>query len=139
MQKQDSHHLDSLMVVCIWLFDKGYSVEFGKDGDDALYQESKFISIKNTRSQEGQLYTLLHECGHILVNESDSIVNGREEVLDKYSSRSKINKIFTIVEEVEAWKRGLRLAKKLGIAVNKEKWNRDMARALESYMKWAVG
>ena len=97
------------------------------------------MSINSTRSLETQLYILLHECGHILVSESDSIVNGAEEVFDKYGEKTKIYKVFTVIEEVEAWKRGLRLAKKLNIPVNKEKWNRDVARAINSYMKWAIG
>jgi Zn-dependent peptidase ImmA (M78 family) len=126
-----------LETICIWLYARGFCVNFDTDGDDALYKSSKFISIKNTRSIETQLHVLLHECGHILVDKSD-FINGEKEVLRRYNKKSKIYKTFTIIEEVEAWRRGLKLAKKLAIPINKEKWNRDMARALESYMKWAV-
>jgi len=81
---------------------------------------------------------MLHEAGHLLVGESDSVVNGEEEVLKKYSEKSKIHKTFTVIEEVEAWKRGLGLARRLGIPINKEKWNKDVARAIYKYMIWAT-
>ena len=125
--------------VCIWLHQRGFSVEFDKRGEDAVYKSSKLVSIKSSRALEGQLHTLLHECGHILIEESDSLVNGKKEVLQKYNPRSKIHKTFTIIEEVEAWKRGLKLSRRLGILINKEKWNKDVAKSIMAYMKWATG
>jgi len=132
-------HQKSIDIVIYWLQSKGYYIEVDRTGDDSVDRIVKIVSINSTRSLETQLYILLHECGHILVSESDSIVNGAEEVFDKYGEKTKIYKVFTVIEEVEAWKRGLRLAKKLNIPVNKEKWNRDVARAINSYMKWAIG
>jgi len=124
--------------VLSWLEKRGYHIDFDRNGDDSVDREVKIVSINSTRSKETQLYILLHECGHVLVQDSDKIVNGIEEVLCKYSERTKIYKAFTVIEEVEAWKRGLALAKRLRISVNKEKWNRDVARAIGAYMRWAT-
>jgi hypothetical protein len=132
-------HQESIDTVIYWLHNKGYYIEVDRTGDDSVDRDVKIVSINSARSLETQLYILLHECGHILVSESDSLVNGAEEVLDRYGERTKIYKVFTVIEEVEAWKRGLRLAKKLNIPVNKDKWNRDVARAINLYMKWAIG
>ena len=132
-------HQGYIGTLIFWLQDKDYLVEFSRDGDDSVDRINKVVSINTTRSAETQLYVILHECGHVLVSESDSIVNGVEEVLDKYSEASKIHKTFTVVEEVEAWKRGLKLAKRLGIPIDKTKWNKDVARALYKYMLWATG
>lgn len=126
-------------LICDWLDKRSYYVEFSKTGDDSVDRFNRTISINTTRSPETQLHVILHECGHILVFESDTIVSGIDEVLNKYSEKSKIHKTFTVIEEVEAWKRGLKLAKKLGIPINKEKWNKDVARAIYKYMLWATG
>ena len=138
MSRPNKHYKEYLEAICVWLHGQGFCVSFEIDGDDALYRSTKFISIKNTRSIESQIHILLHECGHVLIGNSDLIINGEKEVLSRYNEKSKIYKTFTIIEEVEAWRRGLKLARKLKIPINKEKWNRDMARALETYMRWAV-
>jgi len=132
------NHEDAITAVAYWFQQKGYHVEIDRDGEDAIDRDSKFVSINSTRSLETQLHVILHEAGHLLVEKSDSITNGIPEVLSKYSEKSKIHKTFTVIEEVEAWKRGLKLANRLGIKINKEKWNKDVARAIYKYMLWAT-
>ena len=97
-------HQESIDTVIYWLHNKGYYIEVDRTGDDSVDRDIKIVSINSTRSLETQLYILLHECGHILVSESDSLVNGAEEVLGRYGERTKIYKVFTVIEEVEAWK-----------------------------------
>ena len=131
-------HEDAISSLILWFQKRGYHIELERDGHDAIDRISKFVSINSTRSKETQIHVMLHEAGHLLVGESDSVVNGEEEVLKKYSEKSKIHKTFTVIEEVEAWKRGLGLARRLGIPINKEKWNKDVARAIYKYMIWAT-
>jgi len=130
-------HKDAIGALEYWAYTKGYCVDFSRDGDDSVDQESKIISINTTRSLETQLYTLLHECGHILIYGSDKVTNVKE-VTDNYNEKSNMYRVFTVIEEVEAWKRGLSLANRLGIPVDKDKWNRDVARALKIYMQWCL-
>lgn len=130
-------HQDALQTLEYWAYTKGYYIEFSRNGDDSVDRESKIISINTNRSEETQLYTLLHECGHILVYGSDKIMDTKS-VTENFSEKSNMYRVFTVIEEVEAWKRGLSLANRLGIAVNKDKWNRDVARALKLYMKWCL-
>ena len=131
-------HEDAISSLILWFQKRGYHIELERDGHDAIDRISKFVSINSTRSKETQIHVMLHEAGHLLIGEADSIVNGEEEVLKKYSEKSKIHKTFTVIEEVEAWKRGLGLARRLGIPINKEKWNKDVARAIYKYMIWAT-
>ena len=131
-------HEDAISSLILWFQKRGYHIELERDGHDAIDRISKFVSINSTRSKETQIHVMLHEAGHLLIGEADSIVNGEEEVLKKYSEKSKIYKTFTVIEEVEAWKRGLGLARRLGIPINKEKWNKDVARAIYKYMIWAT-
>jgi hypothetical protein len=133
------NHGDSIAVLVHWLYKKDYYIEFSRNGEDSVDRTNRFVSINNTRSLETQLHVILHECGHILVFESDKVVNGIRDVLSKYSAKSKIHKTFTVVEEVEAWKRGLSLANRLGIPIDKIKWDKDVARAIYKYMLWATG
>ena len=99
--------------------------------------ESKIISINSTRSEETQLHILLHECGHVLVHSHGDKMNCRK-IYNEYSEQSKIYKVFTVIEEIEAWSRGLKLAERLNIPINKTKWNRDVSRAIWKYMDWAT-
>ena len=80
---------------------------------------------------------MLHECGHILVSKSDGDLQCND-IYKEYKSSSKIHKVFTVIEEVEAWKRGYKLAGRLSIEIDDKKWNRDVARALWKYMDWAT-
>jgi len=125
------------MLVC-WLDAKDYYVEFDKKGDDSVSLEDKIVSINTTRSLETQLYILLHECGHILIHNNEDTVKYRD-VQENFKERSNIHKVFVVMEEAEAWKRGKRLGKRLGIEINEEKWNKDLSRALNKYIRWAAG
>ena len=56
----------------------------------------------------------------------------------KRQEKTKKCKVSVIGEEYEAWKRGRKLAKRLDIEVNKDKFDLAMTRALMSYFKWAA-
>jgi len=131
-------HCEAIDVLVGWLDEKGYYVEFDKKGDDSVALADKIVSINTTRSIETQLYILLHECGHVLIHNNDNIV-GYREVQESFKERSDIHKVFSVMEEAEAWKRGKRLARRFGIEINEEKWNKDLSRALNKYIKWAAG
>jgi hypothetical protein len=124
------------MIQC-WLEDRGYYLVIDQDGDNTVDVESKIISISSTRSKETQLHILLHECGHVLVHNNGDKMNCRK-IYNEYSEQSKIYKVFTVIEEIEAWSRGLKLAERLSIPINKTKWNRDVSRAIWKYMDWAT-
>ena len=129
---------DGIAILVEWLDRKGYFVDFDKKGDDSVDCSNKIVSINNTRTKETQLYILLHECGHILIDNNESVVKYKD-VQERFAERTAINKVFTVMEEAEAWKRGKLLAKRLGIHIDEEKWNKDITRALGKYIKWAAG
>ena len=128
----------SITSLVHWLSLKGYYVDFDKNGDDSVDTESKIVSINSTRNLETQLYILLHECGHVLIDANDAVI-GYKDIQEKYAESTNIHKVFTVMEEVEAWKRGRMLAARLGIFVDEKKWNLDTSRALNKYIKWAAG
>jgi len=125
-------HLDSLIV---WASDRGYHVELSDKGDNCICHISKIIEINSTCSLEKQVTYLLHECGHALIFENGSVHNFEEK--RKYSKNTVAQKVFTVIEEVEAWKRGRDLAKRLHIEIDDVSWEKSMVKALKKYINWA--
>lgn len=120
----------------VWSETKGFTIIFSKDEDDSIDLESKLICINNRKSLEHQFFTMLHECGHILASNNDSF--GIKKAIDKYPKNSKGYKSFTLADEIEAWKRGLTLCKRLNIEVDKKLWDKCFSEAIMKYMEWAT-
>ena len=119
-----------------WAESKSYTVEFAKNGDDSICKISKQIEINNSRPPEVQFYRLLHECGHALIFENGSKLNFEPNIQPKQDN-SQIRTL-TVIEEIEAWKRGLTLAKRLKIPVDEKKWESAMLSAIRKYIVWAA-
>ncbi len=126
------HALETLET---WSNERGYFVNFEKSGDTCICHLSKIIEINSSFSEEIQTYLLLHECGHALIFEYEGTFNYSKFRNDENADN---HKIFRLIEEVEAWKRGFTLAKKLKIKINEEKWENEIKDAIEKYAKWSV-
>lgn len=114
-------HLESL--VC-WAESKGFSVFFEKDGGNDICFESKSIEIKSTNPLEQKIYILSHECGHILAKKKSFDDNNQKKA-----------KVERIIEEIEAWKRGEKLMKKLSIPFDLNKFEESKYDSLDKYCK----
>ena len=111
---------------------------------DRVDLEGHLVYINSRCHPETRFYTLLHEYGHVELH-----VMGADylsEVVPCYkrfhatrSTRSKSGKIATIVEEIEAWKRGRLLALSEDLYLDLEKYEKNMNDALMSYVLWASG
>ena len=134
-------HFDTLSR---WADNCGYRVVCETKADDSIDFEHKTIYINSANWAECRYYTLLHECGHLLIdNTSESFeryvpcpryaysTDGRTTKTDAY-------KVSLIAEEIDAWKRGLRLADRLGLPVNRKKFDAEMARSVMSYIEEAA-
>lgn len=124
----------------LWLYNKGYHVVLETDAQDCVYFNCKQVYINSRNHIEKRLYILLHECGHILIDSCRrdriySLSRNTEAVIGNRVSKKR--RVAVISEEVEAWKRGERLAKKLQIPVNEEKFDKIRADAIMSYVEWA--
>jgi hypothetical protein len=119
-----------------WAHNKNYSVDFKKNGYDSVCDVSKTIEINSSLPIRTQVIRLLHECGHVLIFENGSHFKFNEKT--HYSPKSTNCKIFTIIEEIEAWKRGKELAIRLHIPIIDEVWDKAMVSALNKYVKWAA-
>ena len=122
----------------------GYEVYEGPDMQDVCMSDVKEINICSRKGVEKKLYALLHECGHALIRENWSKFSKEfpahaECGYDGRKNRTDSYRISLVEEEYEAWKRGKRLAKRLGIELDEKRFEKHKVQCLMSYMYWAVG
>lgn len=110
--------------------------------EDCCYPHVKLIYISTGQTWQNRLYTLLHEIGHM------KIYKKRKEWLDYFSCyacdetdgrkmRSISYQVSLVAEEIEAWKIGMKLGKKLGVHIDKNKYNAIMNKCIMSYISSA--
>ncbi len=133
------YHIERLVG---WAAIHHCNVEFEHATEDRFEFEGRTIYINTQASRENQLFTLLHECGHVLIHKSnkqfasdypfyahaDAVFNSARIV------RSKAYQVSLLAEEIEAWKRGKRLAKRLSIPINIDRYNKVMTDCITSYI-----
>jgi hypothetical protein len=131
----------SIEVLSDWAEERGYMVQFQNQLPDQICFDDKTIYIHTRQGIENQMYSLLHECGHLLVSISKK---GFERVYPMYAYAATKRqegtnkyKVSVVAEEFEAWKRGLKLANRLNIPINKKKYDLAMTDAIMSYFRWA--
>jgi len=127
-------------IVESWLLEKDYTIFLETDGQDAVYFECNQVVINSRNHVEKRLYILLHECGHILINNNSldrvfSLSHDTAAIMGVRVSRKR--RVAKLTEEIEAWKRGESLAKRLNIEINEEKFDKIRADSIISYVEWA--
>lgn len=91
-----------------------------------------------------QLCILLHEIGHHLIvihNTKELFKRGYPLIYDTRQKRRSTHKVDIVLEEVEAWNRGFKLAERLGLFVagaDVDEFNRIRARCLKTYFSWSA-
>lgn len=141
MNRKEKLHEDFWKVV-LWAEKRGIDVIIDNEYEDAYWSDVKQITVSSKNRIENRLYSLLHECGHALVRTNKSNFARQypahaEVNYDKRVTNSRKYKVSVLEEEVEAWKRGLRLANRLGIEIDEDKYNKLKTKCLMSYINWA--
>jgi hypothetical protein len=124
-----------------WASSKGYSVSEEYHNEDSVCFDSKTIYINSRQSIENMLYGIVHEAGHILIFSSMKHFLDKHpiypyDIMDGRVKRSKKYSVCLVSEEIEAWKKGLGLAKRLKININKEKYFKIMVESVWSYIDY---
>ena len=130
----------------VWLIDKGFNLEVAHDVENYVVLENKIVCIRSRSPIEYRYYNLLHECGHILVSQDSKqwkkdmpmYAQDPKVIRDGRRERGNLYKVSTIAEEIEAWKRGRRLAKKMEHHIDNKKYNKLMADCVFTYVEWAA-
>lgn len=138
MPSSKSIWIDQIELIKDWVSSKKYKVVCYTDADDRLDFETKTIYVDSRQHAESRFYTLLHECGHLLISQTASQFEADHPMYafscDNRSSKSKAYQVSLVAEEIEAWKRGRRLAKRLNLKVNDTKFDRIMTDCVLSYI-----
>jgi len=124
-----------------WANRRGFEICRGF-GIDGYFHEDKHI-VYNTKVQkkENQVYSLLHECGHALAFHSKGYENNFPNLAALRFKDAKVNKrrnafkCEVIAEEWDAWSRGFKLAKRLGIEIDKDKYYNYASRWVMTYIR----
>ncbi len=84
---------------------------------------------------------MLHECGHVLVSEAVKRKPVGVRLKRGYPSphwgtqRSNVSAADVMHEEIEAWHRGMELAKRLGVRLDEQAYWREYGRCIKRYFR----
>lgn len=103
---------------------------FNPDTDD---DDPGVISINNTKAPAQQLYTLLHESGHVSLRVAPQSFRSVFPSPDRGTISGRLE---ILREEVLAWDRAEWVAKQLGIPLDRVRWRESYISALGKYARW---
>ena len=123
-----------------YLDNKGWYL--AKGNFDAYFHEEKTVVYNfKLRNKTNRIYSILHEIGHHLAFTGNRKAYQRKfPVLykqrfgeGKQNKNSNRYRMESIIEEHDAWKRGERLAKKLNLDIDSDKYYTYASRWVKSY------
>lgn len=136
----DIVHISALRTLISWCTERGIDVNFCKYEAGMYWSENKTIKISGRLAPEKQVFFLLHECGHHLVGDKEKHERfgmGYPQ-LDPAIKRTFHHRCDIVDEELEAWHRGFKLAKRLRVPINKERFDKTRVTQIRTYFKWAL-
>lgn len=138
---RDVAAIGHLQVLVDWCVARNIEVIFCKRGGGIYYPEDKRIKINGRLAPEKQFYFLLHECGHHLIGDKEKHERfgmGYPREHDVNVKRTFHHRVDIVDEEFEAWHRGFKLARRLKLRINKQRFDETRSEMLKSYFKWAL-
>ena len=121
-----------------WIESEGYTLKVSNT-DEVDYDKNQ-VTLCNSKNKTNMIYSLLHECGHIVTANKKSygkkyrILNKAN--IDNRHTKGKLYVYKQLQEEVEAWERGYKLSKKLGILIDKDSYDKYAAKCFNTYIKY---
>ena len=126
-----------------WLEERRWELKWSYRWDDHVNFTDRSIGINSNRTPQSQIFGILHEMGHIVLNESPDY-HVRFPNSDEYKHRQERSRESLRVrtealgEEWEAWCLGETLARKLGLEIDYVSYHAARNRDLKSYARWAA-
>ncbi len=116
-------------------FIESRDVEVRKGRDNVYYPEDEVIIYNAQGNYNGQLYTLLHEAGHFLQSRSRNFTAMNPIYEDVDLLYTNYQKFRLLEQEMDAWDRGLKLAKYLKIKIDIIDYRKCAAHFIMQYVK----
>lgn len=132
--KKDIETQKQIDKVVKWLKKKNYDVSFHHYFEDQMSDSDREVLISSRNSKETQLFAILHECGHLLLRQHDRnkklfpAVAKYDETYQRKNKQALATKgyiIDFIHEEILAWDEGEKLANRLKLKIDIEKYRKD--------------
>lgn len=121
-----------------WIERRGYTLRSGKV--DCIIYSDKVIQINFTKNNKHAIYSLLHECGHLIgfnrasYNREFSNLSASES--DKRVRRTNRFKYELLKDEMFAWEAGLKLATRLKIEIDSKDYYNYASKWYMTYVKF---
>ena len=133
-------------ILTEWLAEMGWQVKWYSSGDyiDAASLPDRLITITRRQIPRHRYYSLLHECSHVelLAGPPESRRGEPHGYLDLWYSnvdeRTLRHRVADVMDEIAAWENGVRLAQRLGLGIDAQKYRDFRNRNLKSYFEWAL-
>lgn len=135
----DPFWMDQCEAVRDWLDEKDIMLMFSKELDNEFSPDGKYINIRPIKNKEEMFYTLLHECGHVLVEANNKGFKDNYKTKDFHDwdkmvrTRDSALKVSVLADEMEAWNRGRKLAKRLNLAYDEKEFKKLMGQCVWAY------
>ena len=129
---------------------RGYLEQKGiylaKGNFDAYFLEDKTVVYNyKLKNKENMIYSILHEIGHYLAFANRKSYGNKFPVLFKHrfgngqvNKRTNRYRMEVVLEEYDAWHRGERLAKKLNLDIDTDKYYTYASRQVKTYYEGVV-
>lgn len=120
---------------------KGWTVEYRKREPraDMAHPDTGHIIIQEDRKPEITFYYFLHELGHLILCQNDKAYQEKyDAVFNSFHTNSQTHKITRIEEELDAWKAGYKLGKRLDLFINRRKFTDIKSRCIMTYIMWTA-
>lgn len=119
--------IQSLEKIESWLDKKGFVLckSNKKTIQDEVDFERKVVFLSLRSSPINQVYSLLHECGHVIVRSRKKYKEDFRQHInaaDGEGRHSIVSSVQEVEEEILAWREGEVLAKKLSINLDKDRY-----------------
>lgn len=124
-----------------WCNDRGVKVFFVKKQSGMYHVGMKMVTISSTLAPVNQSIILLHELGHHLIGcdeDDERFGHGYPRQNVPSAHKEFRHRLACVEEEFEAWNRGWKLAKRLGLHLQREEFDVMRLKCLKSYMKWSI-
>ncbi len=131
---------ERLQRICDWAADRGYHVELDPAPHEAdeVDPVTKVIVLSSAQTPRQRVYAALHEAGHILGYEARDFLfsDAPHRITPRMSPRSRL----AVVEnELDAWRRGWRLAERLELGLSARGFEKEAATWIMTYVRDAAG
>lgn len=110
-------------------------VEVRRGRDNVYYPDDEVIIYNVQGNYNGQLYTLLHEAGHFLQSKSRNFTATNLIYEEVDMLHTNYQKFRLLEQEMDAWDRGLKLAKYLKIKMDIIDYRKNAAYFIMQYVK----